>query len=198
MTERQVGIEPDLSQAEKLSTVLIAEISDTRELISAIKSTAGWLTNEDYQSTKDLHKKTDANLITLLKLRQGTTLEQEISVEVEMSPGETIHPFSENRITVCLPSPKYQGSVYKVYANLSDLKGNDVRDSVEVMRVIGKNITVVDIDKNILLQRIKRELRRINAERELVKKGESRYSLEELNVLAASVIEQRRLALLED
>ncbi len=195
MIEITPGVNEGANQAERFSSVLIAEISEARGRIGKVKGTGAWLTDDGYQCIKDIHTKIDTNLLTLLTLRRGTEMEHEISVQVEMFPGESIHSFSDNRIVVGVPSPKYPGSIYRIYASLSDLRGPNVSNSVEAMEVIGESSIAINQNRGAFFMKMARELARINNEIALVKKGESKYSLAQLNRLVEVLNEQRRLAL---
>lgn len=215
MTERYTATAFDLLPAERFSDVLIANISRNREEIADLKAGRDLIIPAVVsEQIRTLHKKVDRDLISLLTLRsitnltdeyddmpedeeespeEKTPLEREIRAEVEIFPGEKIHPFSSNRVVIGVPSPKYPGRQYSIFTFLSDLRGEGVYNSLDAFELLGDNFEAARMENDNLLWKTKRELARIDVERTRVIEGRSRYSLGYLNQITRDIETRRQL-----
>jgi hypothetical protein len=200
--------------AERFSSVLIKRISVAREEISAIKRSGFVLGEQGDHYIRGLHMQTNADLVSLLALRRRigakeetgpreedafeedaeTALEREISVEFSMYPGEILHPFSSNKVYIAVPSPKYPGFVYRIFASLYDLRGKGVSNSIEAMELIGDKVTLSKSIRSDFLIQTEEELLIVRARKKTASIGNGKYSLEELDRIEQDLLGRKHLA----
>lgn len=200
MNERSPRTDSSVLQAEKSPSadVLMARILSAKRQIAAIRAGIDLpqttpLPHREYNQLKNLYEKASRDLIALLKLRQQTDLEARISVSVEMFPGEEVHPFSTNGVVIEAPSTESDKPPHKIHTSLSELRGEDVSDSLEALALIGKSTVTESAYVGPYLKRTDRELRRINYEINMANKGKSKFTVGELGKLTRKIVRQQQI-----
>lgn len=210
MIERHIQepIQPELFHAPRFTNILIEDISRTKTEIKNLNTLKrnGNLTYQQRQSGITLEKKLSENLVTFLSLRRGviwevieeneeyeylSNAEQDFWIEVEFFPNDPIHPFSNNRTSIFVPSIKYSDFTYEIFTNLDNLRGEGVKDSLQALELVGNYDPVMNHNKEFLIKKLNWEIGSVKREKSFAERGKSFYSLDELQKLHQDLIQRR-------
>lgn len=207
MTERRITtpIQPELFRAPRLSYVLISEINDANRKIGTILN---MLEMHEFSPEEIIKLQVEkrllrgginTNLVSLLSLRHGNDLEEDIKVTIDTFPEETIHPFSVNLIQIDAPSPLYPNKTYSMHATLKDLRGSGIVNSIQAKELIGEVPTNTETTMQHLIHTkdelliIKREIGNTRNEAE-----SAEYTREYLDQLTKDLIIGRIIPLVQN
>lgn len=151
------------------------------------------LTDEEADRVDYLHDLKDEKILDLLIFKKEAHVD-DVLVYYRKSRHEEIHPFSMNQVSIYVPSLEKPDELYRIKAELSDIRRNGIaKDSVEALELL-EDATVEDEKMPFLLRRTALELISIKSEKLDVIYGKTnRYTIDQLENISAGIIEHRLL-----
>lgn len=155
-----------------------------------------YLTNDEYSEVRRLHHLKNDRLIDLL-LQKREKGNSSINIVMKKFPGEEMHLFSMNHVSIYVPSREWPDSQYFIKAELSDIRRTGVSEnSLQAEHLLGEKTQEVENTASFV-QRTAKELTKINRLKQEAGKPEEEGSavFEYLDQLSADLISKRLIML---